>query len=416
MKICIAAPVATSDVTEYLDDVPATAPVGYSGAPLTGVLVGELLRRGHDVTAVTVDYTLPRGAQSVRLRGKHFEFRVLPGRRRAFRFNGLSPGRALDLWQVERRLIAQAIIDCHPDLVHAHWTYEFALGAIDSGVPHLITCHDAPGAILRYTRSPYRALRYLMAREVLRKAVHLTAVSSYMADAARRLGAKQVAVVPNPIADFVLAKGYARTRPLTRRVAMVCNGMQRLKNIETGMIAFANFRGDAPEAQLHMFGLDMGPGQKAQEWAESHGLAAGMIFRGPMPHRTLIDELATMDVLLHPALEESFGVVVAEAMALGLPVVAGATSGAVPSVIGPVDPVQGCAPGVLSDVTSPVALRAALIEAFDHGFASRSALARARAVRLYTAREIVDRYSLIYGSITAPSRAAPSGTPAVAEH
>lgn len=396
MKICIAAPVATIDVTQYLDEVPPSAPLGYGGAPLTGVLIGELLRRGHDVTAITVDYAMPRGAKSVGLRGKQFEFRVLPGRRRAFRFNGMSPGRALDLWRVERRLIAQTIIECQPDLVHAHWTYEFALGAIDSGLPHLITCHDAPGVILRHTRSPYRALRYLMAKEVLHKAVHVTAVSSYMADAARRLGAKQVAVVPNPIADFVLAKGYARQRPLSRRVAMVCNGMQRRKNVETGMAAFASFRRQVPEAQLHLFGLDMGPGEKAQQWAESHGAAAGMDFRGPMPHRALIDELASMDVLLHPALEESFGVVIAEAMALGLPVVAGATSGAVPSVIGPVDPVHGCAAGLLSDVASSEPVHVALASAFDNLYSTRSMLAIREAHLRFSSSVIVDAYAAQY--------------------
>lgn len=415
MKICIAAPIATSDVAAYLDSVPASAPCGYVGAPLTGVLIGELLRRGHEIIGVTVDYAMPAGARSVRLRGERFDFRVLPGRRRAFRFNGLSPGRAVDLWRVERGLIAGAITASRPDLVHAHWTYEFALGALDSGVPHLITCHDAPGVIVRYTRSLYRALRYLMAKEVLRRAEHVTAVSSYMADAARRLGAKQVVVVPNPLADYVLTKGRARARPLSRRIALICNGMQRLKNIEAGIEAFARFRRDVDNAELHLFGLDMGAGQRAHRWAESQGITAGLRFRGPMTHSDLMDALATMDVLLHPALEESFGVVVAEAMALGLPVVAGANSGAVPSVVGPGDPRRDCAAGVLTDVTRPEAMCAALAEAFDDRFAARSELGRARALEQFAAQEIVDRYSTIYRSILRPTADALSERAVLAE-
>lgn len=219
MKICIVAPIATRDVAPYLDDIPESAPAGYGGAPLTGVLIGELLQRGYNVSAVTVDYKLPNGARGAQLSGKKFDYRILPGRRRAWRFNGLLPGRALDFNRVERQRIAQAIVECAPDVVHAHWTYEFALGALDSGVPHLVTCHDAPGAVLRYTRSPYRALRYLMARDVLRRARHLTAVSPYMADSARRLGGRNIAVIPNPLADYVLMQGCPRPRPATRRVA-----------------------------------------------------------------------------------------------------------------------------------------------------------------------------------------------------
>jgi L-malate glycosyltransferase len=62
-------------------------------------------------------------------------------------------------------------------------------------------------------------------------------------------------------------------------------------------------------------------------------------------------------VLLHPALEESFGAVVAEAMAVGLPVVAGVRSGAVPWVAGDA--------GQLVDVADPDAIAGALLGLFE---------------------------------------------------
>lgn len=404
MKICIAAPIATCDVASYLDDVPESTPAGYGGAPLTGVLIGELLSRGYDVAAVTVDYKLPDGARGVRLTGKQFDYRILPGRPRGWRFNGLEPGRALDFNRVERKRIAQAIVECAPDVVHAHWTYEFALGALDSGVPHLVTCHDAPGAILRHTRSPYRALRYLMARDVLRRARHLTAVSPYMADSARRLGGRNIAVIPNPLADYVLMRGRPRPRPTTRRVALVCQGMQRLKNVEAGLQAFALFRRAQPAAELHLFGLDFGTGQKAQRLANEQGIASGMHFHGELAHPQLVERLMAMDVLLHPALEESFGVVVAEAMALGLGVVAGAASGAVPWVVGPVDPKSGCAAGILTDVRSVSSILAALVEAFDDRYAGRSVLAIHQAHSRFSSKVVIDAYTAHYDQVVDDAR------------
>ena len=53
-----------------------------------------------------------------------------------------------------------------PDIVHAHWTYEFALGAIESRVPTVVTAHDAPLSILRLNPTPYRLARTVMAWQV----------------------------------------------------------------------------------------------------------------------------------------------------------------------------------------------------------------------------------------------------------
>lgn len=390
MKICVAAPIASNDVLDYLDPVSSPVPVGYEGAPLTGVLIGELLRAGHEVVAVTVDYRRPRGAPAVCLRGPRFEFHVLPGRRRAWRFNGRLPGRALDLFRIERALIAQVVRDCRPDVVHAHWTYEFALGAIDSGVPHVVTAHDSARQVLRHTRSPYRLLRGLMAREVVRKAQCLTAVSSYMADELKRAGATSVDVVPNPVAPYVLEAGYPRARPRAMAAAMVCNGWSRHKNPELALMAFALHRRQRPGAELHLYGADFGPGGAADRWATRVDLARGLQFHGPLPHKALIMQLAQHDLLVHPALEESFGVVLAEAMALGLPVVAGADSGAVPWVVG-----NG---GTLVDVRDAKAICAAMSALLDDApaYARCSAAARERAASTFSSRDVAARYLRVY--------------------
>src|SRR5205085_11099029 len=91
-------------------------------------------------------------------------------------------------------------------------------------------------------------------------------------------------------------------------------------------------------------------------------------FIGAVPHARLLDEMAQSQVLLHPALEESFGVVLAEAMAMGLSVVAGAHSGAVPWV-------QGDA-GSLVNVRQPAQIAAALLRLLSDPV--RAELLRAR--------------------------------------
>lgn len=399
LKIGIVAPVASAHVARFLHDPAQPLPDGYTGAPLTGVLIGELLRRGHEVHALTVDYALPPGAVPVLARGERFTLQILPGRRRAWRFESGRPGRALDLFRDERRALTAALLDARPDLVHAHWTYEFALAALDSGLPHVITAHDSPRQIVRYTRSPYRMLRWLMAREALAGARCVTAVSDYMAAEVQTLARVPVQVVPNPIDPLALALGRDREQPAGRRVAMICNGWGIRKNPEPALLAFERLRRQYADAQLHLFGNDFGPGERAQAWATSQGIAAGMIFHGMVPHDRLLQTIAGLDLLLHPALEESFGVVVAEAMALGLPVVAGARSGAVPDVAGPQQ--------WLVDVRDPVVIRDAIVEALSDPlrYANASTSGRARVGSNYAASSVVSRYLAVYDQVRQSSAA-----------
>jgi glycosyltransferase involved in cell wall biosynthesis len=328
----------------------------------------------------------------VRAEGERLRFEVVAGRRRAWRPEGGRRGRALDLFRDERRAVELAIRAAAPQVVHAHWTYEFALGALDSGVPHVITAHDSPAQIARYTRSPYRLLRWLMARDVLRRARNLTAVSDYMAAQVQAMARVPVRVVPNPVAPQAFLLGRVRAAPAAQRIGMVCNGWNALKNPEAALRTFALLRQRMPQAELHLHGSDFGPRQRAQRWAARHLDCEGLHWHGRLPHRELLESLAGLDLLLHPALEESFGMVVAEAMALGLPVVAGLRSGAVASVAG--------AEQWLVDVREPGAMARALFEALSTParYAQASAAGRARIESQYTAASVAQQYLRAYAA------------------
>ncbi|WP_168733633.1 glycosyltransferase family 4 protein [Deinococcus sp. Arct2-2] len=286
-------------------------------------LAREYLQRGHQVTVFTLDMetTEPRWIEGDRLR-------VFVGPYR-------SEGRARDLFAVERRSIEQAIWASDVPFVHAHWTYEFALGALASGRPTLVTAHDAPMRILSLNPSPYRALRTVMAAQTLVKAKHLTAVSPYVIRHLKLMGyLKHVDLVPNGMAieDAIPARAPAPADRLA--FASILNGgWQGLKNGKRLLRAFAIVRRALPQATLFLYGAGLGAGEDAQTWAGAQGLTTGVIWRGYRPHAQIIEDLQhRTDVLVHPALEESFGLTILEAMALGLPVVAGRRSGAVPWV------------------------------------------------------------------------------------
>lgn len=394
LHIGIVAPVATADISHLLDDPATPLPRGYAGAPLLGTLISELLRRGHRVSAITLSSDLPLDSLSaVVARGPRFEMRYCPMRPRAWPFNGLRVGRIVDLYAFERRGLERAIAQVRPDVVHAHWAYEFAWAALRSGLPHVVTCHDSPFAVARFQRDfrhgAYRWLRAGMAWHVLRHARQVTTVSPYMIGQIQSLCGARVRVVPNPVPEHAFGRRRA-SQPGRCRVLMAANGWGALKNGQVALRAFALLAARLPGAELFAFGHDYGEGEAAQRWWQQSGMSADVHFAGAVSHDDLLTALADADVFMHTSLEESFGSVLAEALAVGVPAVAGNRSGAVPWVVGDA--------GRLVDVTQPHAVAAALHDLLiDTAESVRIGRIGTRRVRsMFSAEAVASAYEIEY--------------------
>lgn len=87
------------------------------------------------------------------------------------------------------------------------------------------------------------------------------------------------------------------------------------------------------------------------------GLADRVDLTGPLPHDEVGTTLARADLLVHPSREEAYGMVVTEALARGVPVVA-AEVGGVPEALG--HDASGVRPGILVPADDPAALAGAL--------------------------------------------------------
>jgi L-malate glycosyltransferase len=365
MKIGIAGPITTASVSQYLIGDVSSMPKGMEGAPFLGTLIATLIERGHEVSAYTLDRAVPDSlSQPIVAHGRH-GFKIYYGHYRphSFRFNGRRPGRILDFFRTECLVMQAAIMADKPDVVHAHWTYEFALAAIASERPYVVTCHDSPYLVLKLAPNVYRFGRYLMARSVFSKAKIITAVSPYLKAEIQKYSPVPITVVPNPLPTAVLgplldvSRHYGGER---YQIAIILTGWSMRKNPEPALKAFAKFRLSARHSTLHLFGYDFGVGEKGHLWAKTQGIGEGMVFHGYLPPAELLQQLNTMHLLVHPAIEESFGMAVVEAMALGIPVIGGIRSGAVPWLLG-----QGSA-GLLVDVTSMEAIYEAMVEILNN--------------------------------------------------
>lgn len=405
MRIGIAGPLGTPDIEHLLDGDTSHLPSEMKGASLLVTLIEALIRGGHEVSAFTTDPALePRRQNRVIARGHHFTVHYVPRRRHSLRPDRGARGRMLDFFALERRALTDAILEERPDIIHAHWSYEFGAAALDSGLPCLLTCHDSPWAILNMQRDLYRVGRLLMAKSVLRRARHVTVVSPYLIEALRGMTRAPLSVVPNPLPDSVLEAGFPRSKPEFQsnppRIAMLLNGWSPRKNAVPGMLAMKRVRAIYPGARMHLYGPGFGADERAWAWAVENHMEEAFVFHGWTPYAQTMRELAGMDILLHPALEESFGMTIAEAMALGVPVVAGQESGAVPWVLGTEN-----GGGALVDVRSPEKIAEALLEilADPELYARYSAQGRARASSYFSSSAVAQSYLEHYRRVLADS-------------
>lgn len=392
MHIGIAAPIATEYVKHLLDGDTTRLPNGYGGAPLIGTLIDELIRRGHRVTAFTTSSGLPLPKHDCHIaKGPNFTLYYAPVRPRAFFPVGGFLGRGADAFRHERLALTRAMRESAPDVIHAHWTYEFALAAIASGLPNVVTCHDAPQAVLRYMPNLYRLVRYYMARQCLSRASCVTAVSPYLKNAVQKFTAAPIHVIPNPLSPDLTDRPISRKQSTSGEpvVVMVANGWGKLKNPIPAIQGFARMRKTYPQARFRLFGVDFGPGEAAQRWSIAHGVSDGVEFVGRLTYTELLKQIAEADVMLHSSLEETFGMSIAEAMALGVPVIGGARSGAVPWVID--------GGGILTDVRCADSIHAALktlLDSESHQNYRLMGIARARSN--FNVESVVEAYEQLY--------------------
>ncbi|WP_370328370.1 glycosyltransferase family 4 protein [Euzebya sp.] len=338
---------STRELRPLLDDPDDDAPPGNGGYPVT-LLVAELVRAGHDVRVWTLDPSVRRRHD---VRGEGLAVTYLPQR---------TSGRGRDAYAAERRWLADALAGARVDVWNPHWSYEYALaaqahrgrgGAADD--PLVLTVHDWAPAVLRYQPDPYRVVRLGMYARVHLRRPAMTTPSPYLAAKLRRTGLGRAHVVPNGVAADAIAD-RPRTRGSGAALLGIAMGFSRRKNTTSLLRAHGRLRAAGVPSRLVLVGADHEPGGVAQAWARARDLDEDVTFAGVLPYDRVLDALASCDVFVHPAREESFGMVLAEAMAQGTPVVAGARSGAVPWVLD-----DGRA-GVLADVDDPGAIALAV--------------------------------------------------------
>jgi teichuronic acid biosynthesis glycosyltransferase TuaC len=213
----------------------------------------------------------------------------------------------------------------NPDLVHAH----YAVPAGDAVLRWIRRGHEVPlvisvhGGDLSYTAARNARGRAVVTR-VLRAADAVIANSEITKRGIEDLtGPLRRLRVIHPGADPPAAAGARHADPTLVTIAH----LEPHKNQASGIRALAALAGRHPRLRYQLIGK--GPDRRElEELARSLGVGDRVAFLGAMPHDAAMAELARCHIHVMPSIHDAFGVANVEAMAAGLPAIAGEGTGA----------------------------------------------------------------------------------------
>jgi glycosyltransferase involved in cell wall biosynthesis len=232
-------------------------------------------------------------------------------------------------WTTDAHEVQQCIRAFRPTLVHAHGQVGYTVGAIRSGLPHLITIHGilAVEKSAGASRKPREMLRERLWRSLedwcLQNAHEIVVISPYVAHAIRHRTAARLHPIPNPVGS----EFFGLRRELEARPSILSVGWLNSRKRHRLLIqALHRVRESIPDIRLRIVGSPPPKEPHAienlRQFARDVGVADAVDFLGRVSHTDLLTEYGRAWVMAHAAAEESSPMAIAQAMAAGLPVVA----------------------------------------------------------------------------------------------
>ena len=297
----------------------------------------------------------------------------------------------------ERNLLRQALEQMQPDLVHTHGSLVYTAAAVGCGFPTVTTVHGImareAGTLQDLRKRAARGLDAWFERYALRQTQDLISISPYVLEAVPWLKPRRVHHIENPVDDrfFDVVR-----REESLRILCPIRVIPR-KGLLFALQALAELCKEFPGLQLHVAGETAAmPSylETCQGFIAQHGLTEHVRFLDNLSMSALADQYARCTLMLLPSMQETAPVVIGEAMAVGVAVVATRVGG-VPHMV-----LDGTT-GQLVDYGDVRGLSAAL-RSLLAGKAMRQAMeqrARAQAERRFRLAGVAERTRDVYASI-----------------
>lgn len=219
-----------------------------------------------------------------------------------------------------------------PDVVHAHnyWAGFVALAIKEKyGVPFVFTEHD-----IVFSEGKFRPWLMPLLKKMLQEAAAVTVVGKGLQEALTHFCTKKILIVPNIINTQVFAPKISPSSeiapPTVKSCQFVSIGTLGLyKGYDLLLPAFAHFLKEIPSANAFLTIIgDGGERKNLEKQAAQLGVSQQITFKGSLQTTGIVQALSQSVVFVSSSRFETFGVAMAEAMAMGLPILATPTDGA----------------------------------------------------------------------------------------
>lgn len=302
-------------------------------ATAVNIIVKELLEQGHQVTIFT---SYPKKGGIKVLKGNNITIYLVSREKRIPK-----TGLFIRLYMVRRLINMMKTRLKGIEILHAHWTYEYALAAkyfskkmpvfctVRDWCPYIYSCQKG------FKNKLHWKVNYYIFKKVMKgNNIHFIANSSYTyTQIKNQYPEKKISIIPNPIDKQYILK-ERNYYPKNEIFISISQGIDIRKNLERLLEAFYIYHKQAPSSRLMLVGRDfVNNNSHVLRW-EAKGYLDGVELHGWVDHEQLMTLLDSVSALVHPSLEETFGNILLEGMARRIPVIGGIHSGAVPKVLG----------------------------------------------------------------------------------
>jgi len=356
-------------------------------SPFSGIFIAEQARAlaaEHEVTVVAPE-VLPAGADASRNLETAEGYTVIR--------IGL-PARSLVHHFDYARAVVGEIRSSRCDVVHAHVTLPAGFAAVLAGRwtrrPVVITEHRGPFSALMETPRDRFKVRF-----ALKHADAVIAVSRALAGEMTAQGVgRHIEIVPN-LVDVLRFRFSPTTRRPGEPYRLLFAGILRdhNKNLPVLLHALAKLSVNGDAHRLTIVG-DGELRKECEQLASELGIAAKCRFLGAVSPDELAREMVNCDLFVLPSRAETFGIVAAEAMAVGRPVVA-TRCGGPEDILTPET-------GLLVPVDDPVALADAIARVCGNLDAYRPEEISEYAGRRFGHAAVTARLAEIYHGVMRP--------------
>ena len=230
----------------------------------------------------------------------------------------------------------------HPDLVHGQGTErDCAISAVFSGFPSVLTIHGNMAELARMFHAKFMSFYWLAARLenfTLPKASGIFCNSNYTQNLVQPRNSKTW-LVPNPL-GLVFFENLPSGRQNKKTPIFLVIGVICARKRQQELLGFfQDLKSSGLSFEVRWVGHcpDDAYGKRFLQMLSRPEISAWNTFTGPLDQMALIGELDSASAFVHFPLEESFGLVTAEALARGLKVFSSRVGGLVEICAGPTD-------------------------------------------------------------------------------